>query len=403
MRVLYIDGDGPFGGASRSLYEVVRALPKGSVDVYFVATQGTALNFYKQLAKDVVVVRGLTKIDNTRYSYYRGVRWLILLRELFHLPFTFIALARAKRRWKSVDLIHANELAYLVPGLIAKWLFGAPLVFHLRSLMRRENRSFRQRWLTKVMRSASAVIAIDQNVRATVPMDLDIDVIHNSFTAKRVIATHDGIQKKLDSLRRTSLKVGFVGNLHRSKGLFELLDAAKLVRDANGDVEFVIVGGTTRNDKGLRARILEYTGLAQNIEGDLRRRIEKERLEDTFHMFGPTIDIQSVYEGIDVLAFPSHLDAPGRPVFEAAFSGVPSIVAVENPNSDTLVPGETGLAIPVPDSNDLAQAILYFANNREEVRRMGANAKKLAEQNFNPESNARTLLAVYSRIVGKAA
>src|ERR1041384_7425395 len=77
LKVLYLDSDGPFGGASRSLFEVVRPLSVGAVDPYFVAVQGTALDFYAQIAKDVVVTRGLTKFDNTRYSYYRGVRWLI--------------------------------------------------------------------------------------------------------------------------------------------------------------------------------------------------------------------------------------------------------------------------------------------------------------------------------------
>ena len=45
IRVLYIDGDGPFGGASRSLFEAVRALPDGTVAPYFVASRGTALDF----------------------------------------------------------------------------------------------------------------------------------------------------------------------------------------------------------------------------------------------------------------------------------------------------------------------------------------------------------------------
>src|SRR5687767_10881576 len=67
MKVLYVDGDGPFGGASRSLFEVVRAFPKGSVDPHFVAARGTALSVYRQVAKDVVVTRGLTRFDNTRY------------------------------------------------------------------------------------------------------------------------------------------------------------------------------------------------------------------------------------------------------------------------------------------------------------------------------------------------
>ena len=70
---------------------------------------------------------------------------------------------------------------------------------------------------------------------------------------------------------------------------------------------------------------------------------------------------------MDVLCFPSHYDAPGRPIFEAAFFGVPSIVAVRNPRPDTLVDGETGLAIRPHDADELAEAITRLATHRADA------------------------------------
>jgi len=399
MRVLYIDGDGPFGGASRSLFEAVRALPAGSVDAFFVAARGTALDFYRQVATGVVTTRGMTKFDNTRYSRYRGVRWLILLREVFHFPFTIAALLQARGRWKHVDVIHVNEAVYIVPALIAKWIFGAPVVVHVRSLQHVDPRSLRGRWLNRrLARDAAAIVAINENTRATLPAELHVDVIQNSFTAKRAPQPDPDIISKLDRLRPTSLKVGFVGNLHFSKGLFELLEAAKLLKHSGHDIEFLIVGGVTMTDRGLKAWMLDKAGLAQNVEAELARRVTEEGLDDTFHLLGATLDIKCVYDRMDVLCFPSYYDAPGRPVFEAAFSSVPSIVCVDKPRSDTLVHGETGLAIPARDVNALADAILHFARSRGEVQRMGGNALRLAESNFDPATNARKLLAVYSRV-----
>lgn len=400
MRVLYLDSDGPLGGASRSLFELVRQLATNGVDPYFVAVDGTALNFYSQVAKDMVVTRGLTKFDNTRYSYYRGVRWLILLREIFYFPFSVAALLRARSRWKTVDVIHVNEVLCIIPALMARWLFGVPLVVHVRSPTRMDEGSLRCRWLWNCLRrNAAAIIAINENTRATLPAWLDVDVIQNSFTPKKLAEPDLSMQAKLDALRPSSLKVGFVGNMHISKGIFDLLEAAKLVRAAGRDVEFVIVGGVTVADDGLRARLLSLAGLAQNVQEDVASRVRDEGLSNVFHLLGPTVDIQRVYERIDVIAFPSHFDAPGRPVFEAAFSSVPAIVAVEHPFPDTLVDGETGLAIPSRNPQGLAAAIMHFADNPEEVRRMGAKARELAERNSNPEANARKLLAIYSRVL----
>jgi glycosyltransferase involved in cell wall biosynthesis len=246
------------------------------------------------------------------------------------------------------------------------------------------------------------VIAIDENVRATLPDDLQVDVIHNVYTPTHAPVPDRAILGKLAPLRPTSLKIGFIGNLHLSKGIFDLLDAAVLVRQARRDVEFVVVGGVTMSDKGMMAWLLDKLGLAQNVQARLVERIEQLGLVETFHLLGPTSDIQCVYESIDVLCFPSHFNAPGRPVFEAAFSSVPSIVAVSRPLPDTVVDGETGLAIPGKDPAKLAEAIVYFADNRAEVARMGKNARQLAERNHDPRANARRLLDVYTRVVHRA-
>lgn len=402
MKILYVDAVGPFGGASRSLFEAVGALPSGSVVPFFVMQRGTAQAYYGRFASGIVTARGLTRFDNTRFSHYRGIRWLILLRELFHLPFTLLAILKARWRWRRVDLIHVNEVVDLVPGLIAKAVFGAPLVVHVRSLQWTNTSALRTRWVhARLRRSAAAVIAIDENTRATLPGDLPVEVIHNAFTPKRAPLPDEALVERLSRLRPSSLKVGFVGNLHQAKGLFDLLEAARLLHEQGCDVEFLIVGGVTISDRGLRAWLLARAGLAQNLRTDLDERVRDYRLESSFHLLGPTDDIQCVYERLDLLAFPSHLDAPGRPVFEAAFSAVASIVCVDNPRPDTLVHGQTGLAIPAHDPKALAAAIRHFADDRAEVRRMGANARALAQANFVPARNARALLDVYQRVLSE--
>ena len=63
LKILYIDGVGPFGGASRSLYEAMNAFPPDSVERYFVIQKGTVLDFYGRVAKDVIATKGLTRFD----------------------------------------------------------------------------------------------------------------------------------------------------------------------------------------------------------------------------------------------------------------------------------------------------------------------------------------------------
>jgi len=400
MQVLYIDGVGPFGGASRSLYEALRALPKGEVEVYFVAVHGSVAPYYSELANDIIYAWGLTRFDNTKYSYYHGLRWLVVLRELVYLPLTLFAITSAKLRWKNIDLIHVNEITEILPMLIARWLFKVPVVVHVRSMARKDNKSRRCRWINGVLRNkVAAVVAIDESVKASLPDDLSVDVIHNSFTPKYAANPDGEFLSKIIQLNTSSFKVGFVGNLQMAKGLFDLLDAAKIVCEGGHNVEFLIVGDVARKDEGFKSWILKILGLAQDIKSDLLNKIEQYGLANNFYLLGATHDIQRAYEQFDVICFPSHFDAPGRPIFEAAFSGVPSIAAINEPKPDTLIHNETGLAVPPKNPEKLAKAILHFVKNPSEKRRMGENARTLAEANFSATSNAEKILAIYHRIL----
>jgi glycosyltransferase involved in cell wall biosynthesis len=398
LRVLYLHMIGPFGGASRSLFESVGAFPAGEVQPLFVTQRGSVTRFFSRLG-EVVEARGMSQFDDTRYSRYRGVRWLVLLRELAYLPFTVAALAKAKRRWQRVDLIHLNEFTGLVPLLIARKLFGAPALVHVRSVAATDTASRRTRWVQRKLRhDARAVVAIDETVRASLPADLAVDVIHNAFSPQAASGVDAALEARLHSLRPESFKVGFVGNLLRVKGIHELVEAARITRDRGVDVEFLVVGDDAAPSRGIKARLVKALGLAQNVRAEVETALDRHALRDRFHLLGFSAEIGRAYRRMDVLCFPSHYDAPGRPIFEAAFFGVPSIVAVRKPRADTLVDGVTGLAFAPGDAVALAEAIELLARDRARAAAMGEAARAMAERTFDVGTNAGTLLAVYRRV-----
>jgi glycosyltransferase involved in cell wall biosynthesis len=393
--VLYIHFFGAFGGASRSLCEAVRAFPSGAVQPMFIAPRGSVQAAFSPLGP-VIEAAGITQLDNTRYSYYRGVRWLVPLRELAFLPATVLALARAKRQLREVDLIHLNEASGLIALCLARRWFDAPAIVHVRSVQRVAPRSWRTRWVNRMLRQqAQGVIAIDQTVRNSLPDDLPVEVIHNGFTPTSSVSPDPTLESKLATLRPTSFKVGFVGNLLLVKGIHEFVEAARLTRDQGLDVEFIVVGDDAGRSRGVRAALLKMLGLQQSTRAAVEAALERHALRDRFHMIGFTQDIARVYQRMDALCFPSHYDAPGRPIFEAAFFGVPSIVAVRQPTPDTLIDNETGIAIEPGSPVQLARAIARMAVDRDATRRMGQAARALAERNFNARRNAVQLLRMY--------
>lgn len=388
---------GAFGGASRSLTEAVSAFPPGTIGAHFITARGSVEAFFTQLGP-VETARGISQFDNTRYSYYRGLRWLVVLREIAYLPATVLALRRARRRWGNFDLIHINEFTGIVPWWLARRLFGSPVVVHVRSVARADNRSLRTRFVTWMLRrQAAGVIAIDETVRASLPADLPVSVIHNAFTPHRVTADAPPLTVP-KGLRPGWFCVGFVGNLLKVKGIHELVAAAAIVRDRGLDVEFVIVGDDASPSGGIKSRILRRLGFGQNVKAEVLAEVDRLGLGDRFHMLGFTQRISEAYGLMDVLCFPSHFDAPGRPVFEAAFAGKPAIVCLSEPKADTLVDGTTGLAVPARDPAALANAIERVCQDRALAHRMGAAASEMAHRTFDPQRNAAELLALYRRI-----
>jgi glycosyltransferase involved in cell wall biosynthesis len=308
---------------------------------------------------------------------------------------------RAYRRWKTVDLIHVNEITGVLPWLLARRLFKVPVVVHVRSVVRNDNASYRTRWINRLLRdNGDAIVAIDETVRASLPPELPVDVIHNAFSPNCEEITDSSFAGTL-KLKPGSFRVGFVGNLLRVKGIFELIEAARMTRDQGLDLEFIIVGSDARRSDTLKSRILNWLRLGQNVGTEVRAKVAEYDLGDRVHMVGFMANIAQAYACMDVLCFPSHFDAPGRPIFEAAFLKVPSIAAVSNPLADTLVDGVTGLAIPPHDAEALAKAITTVATDRALVVRMGVAAHQMALSNFQAEQNATKLLEVYRRVTSR--
>ncbi len=349
---------------------------------------------------DTISVQGLPKLDNTAFSFYRGLRWLILLREIFYIPFSIYAVLKANYKWRNFDVIHVNEITEVFTVVLLKMVFAAPIVLHVRSVARQDKNSFRNKLVHSILKNkVSKIIAIDDTVKGSLNSDLDVQVIHNSFSFKHEFAEDLEFKNKLGKIDGNNLIIGYVGSLMVSKGILELVKAAKIVREKDKSVEFLIVGGETINKKSLKLWLLGKFGFSRNIGNELKNLLFKYKLTDSFHLVGATDNVELAYEKMDVLCVPGFFNAPGRQVFEGAFAGVPTILAITDPMKDTFIPMETGIAVQLKNPQEIADAILYFANQPSEIKRMGDNAKKLALENFVPEKNSKKILSLYNKLL----
>lgn len=396
MNILYIHPAGTFGGASKSLVELFLVLKQHQVTGYVITPKGSSAKAFAKSGMHTIETLGLTQFDNTRFGYYRKWRWLILIREVFFLPFSIIALIRAKRLDIQFDLIHVNEITLLPVAVIAKWIFRIPMVMHIRSLQRENKSAIRSRVIYYLLqRFSSAVICIDKTVEFSLPGELRSDVVHNSIDIRNV-------SSESNSYIPRKITVGIVGVLLRAKGVYEFVKAAKiLIYDRKLDIKFILIGENARVTNALIGWIYKKLGFSEDVAAELKAYIEVNKLEQNVILKGFVGDTEEIYSNIDVLCFPSHLNACGRPVFEAAFYAIPSIVAIRNPLEDAIIHKVTGLAIDRPDEILLADAIEYLVNNHEQRLLLGQQARNWADTHFSIYANVDKIRQIYQRVINR--
>jgi glycosyltransferase involved in cell wall biosynthesis len=391
MRVLYIHPFKSYGGATKSLIEILKKFPAHKIQSVVITPKGEASKAFRQVGAKVFNVNGISQWDNTKATHYKGFRWLILLRELFYLPGSILALIRVKS-YGPFSLIHCNEITTLFIGVLARKIIAAPLLIHIRSLQRGKNGGKVSSWIMSILnKNADMIIAIDEAVRRTLPKYLPIRIIYNGL----------GIKKKTNTkvAKYPIFIIAIVGSLHRQKGLFELLEAANIMRNLGLKFKILVIGKNTHSFSGITGWLMSKLDFARDVKAELEEYILKNQLESFVEFKGFISDIRNIYPSIDLLCFPSLIDAPGRPVFEAALHAVPSIVAMKKPTKDVIIHGVTGLCIDNPSPEKIAKAITLLYNNRALCRKMGSKAQLFALNRFDSEITAAQMLNAYRILV----
>lgn len=394
-RILYLHPAASFGGASKSLIELFNAIKDTDIDIKGVVLTpaGTASQAFSDAGMEVRLVEGLSQFDNTRYGYYRGVRWLILLRELFLLPLSLMALWRL--RHERFHILHINEITLLPLGIVAKRLLKIPMVVHVRSLQRKTG--YRTRLLGQLLaRYADVVVAIDCTVASTLTDMHNVEIVHNGLHMPLEVP------EKV-TIAGSAVRIGFLGVLIPLKGIYELVEAIRILKAKGLNIECMIAGENARKLSGIQAWILKRLGFAKDVHSELQDLINKYELKSQVKLIGFVKDVSSLYSRLDILCFPSHLDAAGRPVFEAAFHCVPSVVAVKNPLPDTVLHGVTGLAVASPTPELIADALERLVRDKALRKTMGIKARDWALENFSIASNAAIMARIYRGLLDSSA
>jgi glycosyltransferase involved in cell wall biosynthesis len=398
VRVLYVHHRSELGGAPESLSYLIRELDRELFEPHVYCPAGPAADLFRAAGAVVRtgVVAGFTHIWA---STYRGRRWLLFARELARLPRHALQFRRTLRTGRFA-LVHLND-SPLIP---AAWLARRerlPVVWHLRSSLPAGGTDRRSALVrAAIRRCATASVAINDDVGEV--FGVGSVVVPNSVDLERFRPGDRAAAKAALGLGADVPVVSFFGFVYPSKGYRQFIEAAARVRDWGVEARYLIVGGAVRGEEFFRTPVgrgLQLAGLTRDYGSEAKRLVDELGLREAVRFVEFTKETPELYRASDVVVAPSQGPELGRPVIEAAASGVAVLASGSRSGSGVLVPGETGVLVDRSDGEALAGELAALLRDPERREQLGAAARRHAEQTFDPARNARAVEAVYASIL----
>ncbi len=381
-------------GSAHSLCVLLEHFRSDDVAAIVLCPDGEVVPRLRLTGATVRIIPGVSMFHGMEGVPLRGLRLLELGRTVWMMRHA--DRIRTAIREARPDLVHLNERGMLHAARIAHQE-GVPVVLHARSVAERREGWVRRASARAIGRHVSRVVAIDESVRASLTGVPNVEVIYNPLDDETSpVLVGDASRAGSGS----PVRVTYLTGLQVFKGIHDLLECALLLRDRS-DIVFQIAGTNSRPPSFHRSatgRMLHLFGFAPDVESSVSRWIEAHRLETTVKLLG-RVEPAEVLAATDILVFPSHLDGPGRSVFEAGARGIPAIVALRHRIEDVVVDGETGVIVPPQDPRSLAQATLRLADDAGLRQRLGRNARERYRRQFAPQPIADQMLALYRSLV----
>jgi glycosyltransferase involved in cell wall biosynthesis len=176
--------------------------------------------------------------------------------------------------------------------------------------------------------------------------------------------------------------MGFVGRIVRDKGLIELAQSWRVLRERYPSLHLLVAGPFESQDP-----------IPADVEATLRS-------DPRIHLAGMLQDMPSVYRALDLLVLPTYREGFPASLLEASAMGLP-VIATRIPGCvDAVRDGETGVLVPVRDSESLTAAIRAYLDDPSRRTRHGANGRHRVLRDFDPENLRDALFREYLRLLG---
>jgi len=311
------------------------------------------------------------------------------------------------RLWRTLrrirpDIVHSHTPKGGLLGMVAATLAAAPArIYHIRGLPFVTATGLRRRLLrwTELASCSLAhrVLAVSHSMR-------EIAVGEGLCRADKLRVILGGSGNGVDSdgrftpptrdarraardslgLPADAVVVGFIGRLSREKGVRELTEAWRGLRDREQTARLLVVGWVEGQD-------------AESAQA-----VKALRSDPRVHFTGPVKDTVPFYAAMDVVALPTYREGFPNVALEAAAMALP-IVATSVPGCvDAVQDGVTGLLVPPRDPESLSRALHRYASDPALRAAHGQAARRRTVSQFRREAIWQGIADQYDDLLSRS-
>ncbi len=191
----------------------------------------------------------------------------------------------------------------------------------------------------------------------------------NNILDKDIVSYLPNFKKRPDSIEKEYdgriFKMVYLGMMTRSKGIFDLINAAEKLKKQYSDIEVHYYGAFSDKD-----------------EQRSFKNLIKKKDYITYHGKIEPSQINDELVEYDIFVFPSYHRGEGFPgVFlDAFFSGLPVVASDWRFNGEIIEKGKNGFLCEPKNPEELAKKIKILYENKELLKEMSKNAFQMSER-----------------------
>ena len=241
---------------------------------------------------------------------------------------------------KGITVIQCHSGKYILLCLALKRLTGAKLIFYKHNVIKAKTDMYHQRIQSQV----DAFICVSKKVydAQVIPNIIDkYHLVYNGVNTRRFSDVSD------DNIPNKPFIVGYAGRIIENKGIFDLLDAVRVIHNKIDEVRLVICGD----------------GKSADIE-QMNQYIKQHQMEEYVQYMGFQKDMNRWYRSIHCLVAPSKVqEAFGLVLCEAMYCKVPVITSTSGAQAEIIENGKSGILIDTVNSESIIEAIQGLMEN----------------------------------------